>query len=131
MQAIDLSSLTSRREAESLLAEYESDDMVRQFLLTNLIRSAEGVFSWRVNLPVLMASYEALRAKPVASEVFEGPVLFVKGADSNYIKEEYREQILALFPNARVKVIMQTGHWLHAEKPQTFYTIVKDFLAQN
>lgn len=128
LEAIDLNSIASRNEADKVLAEYESDELVRQFLLTNLVRSAEGKFSWRINLPVLKSNYDKLREAPASEGVFEGPTLFVKGALSNYIAEKHRDAILARFPNAKTKVIMHTGHWLHAEKPQTFYRIVHGFL---
>jgi len=36
--------------------------------------------------------------------------------------------VLALFPSAQVKVIADTGHWLHAEKPALFNRMVLDFL---
>lgn len=128
LDAIDLSSIKSRNEADKVLAEYVPDELVRQFLLTNLVRSKEGDFSWRINLPVLKQNYDRLREAPASEGVFEGPTLFVKGASSNYIQEKHRDAILARFPNAKTKVIMHTGHWLHAEKPQTFYRIVHGFL---
>lgn len=125
--AIDLASIGSRNEADQILVKYEEDELVRQFLLTNLVKNPEGGFQWRINLPVLRASYAKLRDKPVGG-VFDGPVLFVKGALSNYITEKHREEILRSFPRAKIKIIMHTGHWLHAEKPQTFYRIVHNFL---
>jgi esterase len=126
--AIDLAALQSRTEADHILAPYEPDELVRQFLLTNLMKNPEGGFHWRINLPVLQSNYERLREKPAATGPFEGPTLFVKGALSNYITEQHRDDILARFPRARTKVIMHTGHWLHAEKPETFYRIVLQFL---
>ncbi len=128
LEAIDLSRITTRTEADVILAAYEPDELVRQFLLTNLIKDASG-FRWRINLPVLKASYDRLREPPPSEGQFEGPVLFVKGALSNYITEKHRDAILQRFPNASVKIIQHTGHWLHAEKPQTFYRIVHSFLS--
>ena len=125
--AIDLAAIGSRSEADSILVKYEEDELVRQFLLTNLVRNPEGGFHWRINLQVLHASYSKLRDRPTGS-VFDGPVLFLKGALSNYITEKHRDEILQRFPKAKIKVIMHTGHWLHAEKPQTFYRIVHSFL---
>lgn len=125
--AFDPAVIDSRAEADSILAKFEEDELVRQFLLTNLVKNPVGGFHWRINLPVLQANYAKLRDKPKGG-VFNGPVLFVKGALSNYITEKHREEILRLFPKARIKVIMHTGHWLHAEKPQTFYRIVHSFL---
>lgn len=128
LEAIDLSRISSRNEADDVLAKYESDELVRQFLLTNLVRDSDGGYSWRINLPVLKSNYDRLREAPASTGPFEGPTLFVKGALSNYITEKHRDAILTRFPNASTKVIMHTGHWLHAEKPQTFYRIVRGFL---
>lgn len=127
LKAIDTARIRSRGEADAILAEYEPDELVRQFLLTNLVKQADDAYGWRINLPVLTSHYDRLREAPEAGQ-FDGPVLFVKGALSNYITEAHREAILQRFPQARIKVIMHTGHWLHAEKPQTFYRIVHGFL---
>lgn len=128
LAAIDLSRITSRSQADEILVAYEPDELVRQFLLTNLLRTPEGGYYWRINLPVLTRDYARLREAPPSHGRFDGPTLFVKGALSHYITEAYRGAILQRFPNAQMKVIMHTGHWLHAEKPQTFYRLVHDFL---
>jgi len=130
LQAIDLTKVRTRNEADEVLAQHEPDELIRQFLLTNLVRDSEGDgFHWRINLPVLSKNYDNLREKPSSDGVFPGPTLFVKGALSNYIQEKHKEAILERFPAAKTKVILHTGHWLHAEKPQTFYRIVHGFLA--
>lgn len=126
--SVDLAELKSRAEADTQLARHVSDEVVRQFLLTNLQRDGSGRFSWRINLPALAANYAQLRAAPSAQGVFRKPVLFLKGDWSDYILEEYRAAILARFPEAQLKTIQQTGHWLHAEKPQTFYRLLVGFL---
>ena len=126
--AVDLATIGSRSAADMVLAQYEEDELVRQFLLTNLLKKPDGVFYWRINLPALQANYLSLRERPPADGVFEGPVLFVKGALSNYMTEQHHGEILRRFPHAKTKLIMHTGHWLHAEKPQTFYRIVHNFL---
>jgi len=65
----------------------------------------------------------------VRSFLLKNLELFIKGEKSSYILPKYKEAILALFPNASVKVIADTEHWLHAEKPEVFAGIVKRFLA--
>ena len=55
--------------------------------------------------------------------------MFVKGGDSNYLRESQRPVIEALFPAAQVRVLPGTGHWLHVEKPDAFNGIVRRFLA--
>jgi len=70
-----------------------------------------------------------VRAAPDVDSAFSGPVLFVKGGDSDYILPEHRERVLALFPAAQIKIMPGCGHWLHAEQPELFNGIVGRFLA--
>ncbi len=60
---------------------------------------------------------------------FDGPALFLSGADSDYVRPEHRDRIKALFPNAKFAKIPGAGHWLHAEKPREFEAAVRAFLA--
>ena len=128
--AIDLDTLGSRADADTQLATYVSDEVVRQFLLSNLVRADSAGFRWRINLPVLKESYPELRQAPLADKPYSGEVLFVRGDLSDYILPSHRDEVLRLFPKANVKTITQTGHWLHAEKPETFNRIVSDFLRE-
>lgn len=130
LEAIDVSKLKSRGEADQLLSEYVEEEPLRQFLLANLIRSDAGGFRWRFNLGALRDNYPRLRERLAGDSVFDKPVLFVKGAESAYIGEEHREQILAQFPRAQVKVIEGAGHWVHADKPKVFNKIALDFFKQ-
>jgi pimeloyl-ACP methyl ester carboxylesterase len=59
---------------------------------------------------------------------FDGPTLFLTGADSHYVQPGYRDTIRGLFPAARFAKIPGTGHWLHAEKPREFEDTVRVFL---
>ncbi|MFL1407615.1 alpha/beta fold hydrolase [Marinobacter sp. M1N3S26] len=135
MKNLDLSSVKSRSDADQALQEYVEVPEVRMFLLKNLVRvSAEekadnpDTFRWRLNLPVIDACYQNLADAPEGEGPFEGPVLFIKGAESAYIQRKHRERIDTLFPTARVEEIEGTGHWLHAEKPDEFARRCRDFL---
>ena len=59
---------------------------------------------------------------------FDGPTLFLSGANSDYVRPEHRERIKALFPAAKFAKIPGAGHWLHAEKPREFEAAVRAFL---
>ncbi|MBU1439465.1 MAG: alpha/beta fold hydrolase [Gammaproteobacteria bacterium] len=128
LAAIDLALLTDRKHADSLLQPYVDELGVRQFLLKNLYKDANEQFQWRFNLQALVTNYEQLLAAPEATGPYLGETLFIKGGNSDYIQAAHQPQILALFPNASVKIIQGTGHWLHAEKPAAFTKIVSDFL---
>lgn len=128
MDAVRLDSVKSRTEAEETLAQYIDEEAVRKFILTNLARSQQGGFEWRLNKDAIRENYAALRAAPAGAERFDKPVLFVKGSRSDYILPEHEAQIVKLFPAASVKVISDAGHWLHAEQPQALQKVLEKFL---
>jgi esterase len=128
LEAVAAGQCTSRQEAAGLMAAHLAQEQVIQFLLTSLRRDPDGIYRWRFNLEGLRRDYGAVRARPVATGAYPGPVLFIKGGDSDYIREEHRSHILALFPRAEVRIMPGCGHWLHAERPQLFNSLVRRFL---
>ena len=128
LNSIDLTTLSSRAEADQLLAAYIQEAGVRQFLLKNLYKDPTEQFQWRFNLTALIDNYQQLLAAPESTQPYSGATLFIKGGNSDYIQAAHQPLILQLFPNASAKIIQGTGHWLHAEKPAAFSKIVSDFL---
>ncbi|KEA65461.1 Esterase ybfF [Marinobacterium lacunae] len=125
---VDLNTIKSRTNADQQLAEHVDSAGVRAFLLKNLQRDAQGRFAWKMNLESLHREYDHIAAAPSEGQ-YTGPVLFIKGGDSDYLLPEHAEAIKTRFPNASYKVIEGTGHWLHAEKPGAFTRLVERFLA--
>jgi esterase len=126
--AIDADTLSSRSEAEERIEAIIPEFGVRQFLLKNLYRKKEGGYGLRVNFRVMESEMDrVLEALP--SEQAEVNVLFIRGLKSNYVPDSDFEQIRTIFPKA-IFAELQAGHWLHAEDPQGFYTIVKDFVTK-
>lgn len=134
MQAVDPSSISNRDEADAKLKESISSAPVRQFLLKNLKRSSEGTFKWILNLPVLSDNlHEIYAGLPDIEHQPSGnipvfPLLFIKGQRSEYIRAEDQKSISNYFPHAEIKTIQNAGHWVHAEQPSEFLSIVKNFL---
>ncbi|SDW93792.1 alpha/beta fold hydrolase [Marinobacter mobilis] len=129
LSALDPERIGSRQEADRALAEYVELPAIRHFLLKNLQRaSGSDGFRWRLNLPVIQACYNNLAAAPVSDGCFEGPVLFLKGELSAYIQEKHRPEVARLFPNATLRIVSGTDHWLHAEKPDTVAALCRQFL---
>jgi esterase len=128
LEAVAAQHLTRREEAADLLAYYLHEDAVVQFLLSSLQRDAGGILHWRFDLQGIRAAYPALLAAPQSAQVYAGPVLFIKGSVSDYIKERHWPAIQAFFPAAALTVMPDCGHWLHVQQPQQFNGIVTDFL---
>lgn len=139
MQAMDLTDLTSRSEADRRLAQSISDPSTRAFLLQSL-ELRDGPVRWKFNLDVLQSAMQTLVGWPAAIEPqrtgggraeFTGPVLFVFGKNSSYVQPADHGRILDFFPNAEFVGIEGAGHWLHAEKPREFEAVVAEFLARD
>jgi esterase len=129
MDAVKLGEIKSRTQAEVTLEDYIPEEATRKFLLTNLVRNKKGSFEWRLDKDSIRKNYANLRAELIATMSFLKPVLFIKGSLSPYIKPEHEAQIKELFPAASVKLLMDAGHWLHAEQPQALQKILLKFLS--
>lgn len=127
MRALDLAGVTSRGEADRRLALVEPDPALRAFFLQSLDLKAQPP-RWRLNLDVLESDMARIVGWPDPGGQFDGPTLFLAGADSSYIRTEHRPAIRARFPAARFARIPGAGHWLHADKPREFEETVRVFL---
>ena len=82
-----------------------------------------------MNLSGLHQAYPSICAFPLElQQQYLGNTLFIKGMESEYITSAHQKDIQQRFPNAQLKVIQGSGHWIHAEKPNIFNKIVADFL---
>ncbi len=134
MQAVDVERLRTRDEADAALREAVPSRMVRSFLLQSLVRDgvgADGGWRWRLNLELLGRDLEELRGfpDPPPGATYDGPVLWIAGADSHYVLPRDRERMDALFPRTRLVRIKGAGHWVHSEQPEVFLETVRRFLA--
>ncbi|MBL4790511.1 MAG: alpha/beta fold hydrolase [Kordiimonadaceae bacterium] len=127
MAAVRAAAPQSRKGAGEVLADYEPDTGVLDFLLNNWRRTESGGWDWRLNVDVINSEYNNI-AKGLTGTPYQGDVLFLRGSQSDYIRSEHRDEILTLFPKANVRTIEGTGHWLHAEKPEMVVRAVRKFL---
>lgn len=128
LKAIPLASLQSRNEADAILSQYESIPSVRQFLLKNLYRNDDGVFAWRLNLPVIEANIEIIGQDLINPRIVTEPTLFMRGEKSGYVRDKDLPTIQHLFPNSTVDTIAGASHWVQAEKPEAFVQSLVNFL---
>lgn len=129
--SVDLNGMKTRDEVDVFLAGTIQNDRVRTFLLKNLYRTSDKQFNWRLNLTVLRENLEKVLEgfEKYADEIkrLERPVLFIKGGNSPYISSNDEMLIVGSFPNARVEVIKDASHWVHAEKTNEFISMVRSF----
>ena len=65
---------------------------------------------------------------PQTNLKFTKPSLFLSGSNSNYIKKEHLPYIKQIFPNYRLEIIKNSGHWIHADNPEELLSTLTDFL---
>lgn len=129
LQAVNVDTIQSRKEAEIILDEKLLDTTTKQFLLKNLywLEGDSKKMAWRFNLKTIKENIENVGGEIKVSNCTV-PALFIKGERSDYIKETDWMEIKNKFTKAELITIPGAGHWLHADKPQEFLTTVLNFV---
>lgn len=131
MRGLDLGALTSRGDADVAMAQAVPDAAIRGFLLQNLRRDGDS-WRWQLNLSVLGDSLADLGDWPedrlVGLAPYEGPVLWVAGASSDYVRDEYAPAMARWFHHHRRVTVKDAGHWVHSEQPATFVEVLRRFV---
>lgn len=130
LKSVDIANLKSRGEADKQLSAYIDNKGVRQFLLKNLSRKEDGQYEWKLNLRVIDEKIENVGEGIEEQLAIERDVLFIRGANSDYINNKDNILIVQLFPKAQVKTVENAGHWVHAEQPKAVVELVTDFLRE-
>ena len=120
MKRLDLSGLSQRKEADKILQEWIPDWAMRQFVLTNLIRTEAG-FEWQVNLEVLHASLPVIRKNSLLqTQRFLGPTLLILGEHSDFVQDQDVTHMHLHFPMLKCETIEEASHNVHVENRAAF-----------
>jgi pimeloyl-ACP methyl ester carboxylesterase len=130
LSAIDICKLKSRKEADEILSLKINEIGLRQFLLKNIDRNTDGGYCWKMNLKTIFDSYDNINAG-VPKNLIDVPTLFIKGSKSPYIKAKDFNSYRLIFPQAKLGVIENAGHWVHADKPDEFFKLSSEFILGN
>ncbi|MCF8379974.1 MAG: alpha/beta fold hydrolase [Bacteroidales bacterium] len=131
---VDLKKAESRMDIDMVLADTIKSPRIRQFLLKNIHRKNLNNFEWKINLQSLHDNLPGILGGLNPKEINNGkgvtgfPVLFIKGADSDYISDIDYPIIKSIFPVADIVSIPNSGHWVHAEQTELFLKNIKYFL---
>lgn len=114
----------SRTQAAEIMRNYLDHEMVVQFLLKSFVKG-----KWLYNVEAFKANYGNLVGwNPI--QPWNKSCLFIRGGNSEYILPQYESEVLNQFPKAVIKTVAETGHWLHAEKPDVVVDLIQDYLMQ-
>lgn len=127
LRALPLSPGLTRAAADAALAGTVPEPSIRGFLLQNLALGEHP--HWRIGLTEIAGAIPALEGWEAPAAVrYDGPTLFVSGALSDYVRPGDRPAIRALFPRARFVALKNASHWLHADNPSGFISVLEGFL---
>lgn len=120
---------TSREEvSEELKSSLGNDSVLIPFLMKSLRREKSGGFSWRFNVDVLSKTILRITEK-VELTINTLPTLFIYGRKSDYVKEQDILDAEGLYLQLETACLENSGHWLHAQEPELFFEITREFLS--
>ena len=125
---LPLENFEKREEIDMILSSIYKDKGMRLFLLKNLCRNENKEFAWRFNIDVLLEKVSNIQEADFVKGVCDVPTYFIKGGSSNYITAEDELIINKHFSDFSITTIDGAGHWLHAEKPEEFYSEAMEYL---
>ncbi len=128
LNAVNFSIQDSRKKVEDVLKIYIEEPGILQFLLKNVYWKTKGELAYRFNIHSLTENNSEVGEALPSFTHFNGPTLFLRGENSNYITKNEASLIEAHFSNASIVTVKNSGHWLHAENPTDFYAEVVNFL---
>jgi len=143
--------LTKQSEADKILAKYESNVAIRQFLLTNLVKKPAGgvehhhdrhrgehrhpqktELRFRIPLHTLAKALPAMADFPFKDPDearYEGPTLMVRGTQSHYVADDTLPLIGRFFPKFEL-LDCDCGHWVMSEKFEEFRAGVVEWITR-
>ncbi|MGO1384222.1 MAG: alpha/beta fold hydrolase [Arachnia sp.] len=127
MRGLDLAHISSRSEANQQLTQLIPDVAVRGFLLQNLKRH-NGNWAWNANLDLLGDNLHIVAGWPAMEQSWDGPTWWVVGGRSDYVAPEDMTVMRELFPRVVSVTLKKAGHWVHADEPEAFTSILRKFL---
>ncbi|WJY13914.1 esterase [Pectobacteriaceae bacterium CE90] len=122
VKAVSAAGITQRAAAAVLMRDYLQEEGVIQFLLKSFQQG-----EWRFNVPALWDQYENIVGWQELP-AWHGPILFIRGGNSPYLDDRYRDALLRQFPAAKAHVVAGAGHWVHAEKTEAVLRAIHRFL---
>ena len=128
MLSVDFTGARARSDVEKQLEAQVKSTKLRQFLMKNVYWRDRHSLDWRLNLGAINENLLSIFEGVDVSGVFPGPALFIRGGLSDYVRDTDIGDLKMKFPGAEVKTIANASHWVHADAPGEFFSLVKNFL---
>ncbi len=120
--------ITNRNYVKNILRAGELDNNTINFLLKNLYWINDKELKFRFNIKAIESFQNQLMDFQKSNKKWMGKCHFLKGENSEYIKESDKLIIKEFFPNFRIHKINQAGHWLHFDNKESFLKTINEIL---
>ena len=128
LASVDFQTMKDRKTIQDHLMSKIGNMGIVLFLSKNIYWKTSDELAFRFNLSALRKHIATISSWPFDKEIYKRRTLFVRGGSSNYIAED-EPSITRQFPNAGLVTVEGAGHWVHAEKPEELYQIVRNFMS--
>ena len=128
LNTLDIENIKTRSEIKIALLDKIKEQSLVLFLLKNIGRNENNNFVFKANVNVLHQNLLTLMDKITIKENIFVHTTFIKGDKSDYINEIDAVLIKDKFPNSEIIPIVNSGHWVHAENPDYFYSKLIEIL---
>ncbi len=130
---LQIDNIKSRKEANLIISKYISDPSMVQFLLKNIYwktvnEKEDEMLAWRFNAKAITKHIGNVYEGVSGRECVDIDTLFIKGGNSDYLRNSEAAEIHRLFPKSEISEIENAGHWIHVNKPAEFSKRVLTFV---
>ena len=127
LQALPLDAPMSRSQADRALVAAIPNAVIRSFLLQNFAPGERP--GWRCGLALIAAALPHLEGWDVTdTRRFAAETLLIRGGASDYVGQAGAASFRTAFPKGRIETVADAAHWVHADAPERFVSLVEDFL---
>ncbi|HAW51305.1 MAG TPA: alpha/beta hydrolase [Flavobacteriales bacterium] len=127
LSSVNFNVLKDRKSIQDHLMQRINNLGIVLFLTKNIFWEDKDKLAFRFNLPVLSDSIAHLSGWEPNQGRYSGSTLFIRGGNSPYV-DDADPAAKSQFPNSEIETIPGAGHWLHAEKPEEFYHMVRSYI---
>jgi pimeloyl-ACP methyl ester carboxylesterase len=129
---LNISGVESISDIKNRVEILTSNPIIQNFILKNIQFKSNKKAEWKPNVDYILKNLSKIQDFPTAeNKIFNKPILFVGGEDSEYFQEKYFPKINEYFPNNTIQIFENAGHWLHVENSTMLINSIQEFLGKS
>jgi pimeloyl-ACP methyl ester carboxylesterase len=125
--SVEISKIRSYSDAERTFSLFGLSKESLQLVIKNIKKSGDS-FIWKPDTNSIFKNLDQIKSGIISDSKIFIPTLFLKGQYSNFIMEEDYPLIYKNFPEAEIKTIANSGHWIHYDNRTSFIKEILNFI---